>query len=337
MFARWDPDVFVDLHTTNGSYHGYALTYAPSLTPAALLGPLTRDTLLPELRRRVRARHGLETFDYGNFSLVYGADVTPDTAKQGWFSYDHRPRFGTNYYGLRGRVAVLSEAYSHDPFERRVRATYAFVRELLSLVAESPARRPAGPGARAVAVRAELTRTPDVGPVIAEDLARTGDSSLTQPGVPRGLRRTGRFRTVRIPVHDRFTPTLVRPLPAAYLLGAADTAAVRLLRLHGVRVERTTAAAPATLRVFVVDSVVRAARAFQGHNETRLVGRWAERAGRVEAGSYVVPAAQPLAPLAAYLLEPESDDGLATWNVFDPALRPGAEFPVRQALGALPF
>src|SRR6185369_8083096 len=31
VFARWDPLVFVDLHTTNGSYHGYQLTYSPSL------------------------------------------------------------------------------------------------------------------------------------------------------------------------------------------------------------------------------------------------------------------------------------------------------------------
>src|SRR5262249_20969597 len=38
MFARWNPDFFVDLHTTDGSYHGYALTYAPSLNPAGDLG-----------------------------------------------------------------------------------------------------------------------------------------------------------------------------------------------------------------------------------------------------------------------------------------------------------
>ncbi|MGH7634981.1 MAG: M14 family zinc carboxypeptidase, partial [Gemmatimonadaceae bacterium] len=56
-FERWDPDVFVDLHTTDGSFHGYALTYAPSLTPASLsAGAYTRDSLLPELRRRMKAR-----------------------------------------------------------------------------------------------------------------------------------------------------------------------------------------------------------------------------------------------------------------------------------------
>ncbi|HET7457055.1 MAG TPA: M14 family metallopeptidase, partial [Gemmatimonadaceae bacterium] len=136
MFEAWDPDVFVDLHTTDGSYHGYALTYSPSLNPAAPLGAFTRDTLLPELRRRVRARRGFETFDYGNFDSVYEEKDITDSVKQGWYTYDHRPRFGTNYYGLRDRVSVLSEAFSHDPFERRVKSTYAFVAELLSLVAE---------------------------------------------------------------------------------------------------------------------------------------------------------------------------------------------------------
>jgi hypothetical protein len=32
---KWDPHVLVDLHTTNGSYHGYHLTYSPILNPNA--------------------------------------------------------------------------------------------------------------------------------------------------------------------------------------------------------------------------------------------------------------------------------------------------------------
>jgi hypothetical protein len=31
---------------------------------------------------------------------------------------------------------------------------------------------------------------------------------------------------------------------------------------------------------------------------------------------------------ALYMLDPESDDGLATWNVFDRELAPGSFFPV---------
>src|SRR5687768_7053712 len=129
MFNAWNPDVFVDLHTTNGSYHGYALTYASPLNPASPMGAYTRDSIMPALQARMQSRHKFPTFDYGDF-------ISADTLSKGWVTFDSRPRFGTNYYGLRGKIAILSEAYSHDPFEKRVKSTYAFVKETLSLVAE---------------------------------------------------------------------------------------------------------------------------------------------------------------------------------------------------------
>ncbi len=336
LFARWDPDAFVDLHTTDGSYHGYALTWSPSLHPSAPRRAFNQDTLLPLVQRRVAERRGVRTFPYGNFSLAYGADVTTDTARQGWFTYDHRPRFGTNYYGVRGRLAVLGEAYSHDPFGRRVRATYAFVRELLSAIAEagpraSAAAPPPAPGAVA-ALAARLTTRPDTLPVISEDLARAPDSARTEPGVPVGLRRTGRFRTLRLPVHDRFEATRTGRIPAggwafdAAAPGAAG--AVALLQRHGVRVTRLEAPRSADAEVYRADSVVVAPQPFQGHREVRLAGAWRREARPLAAGSFVVPADQPLALLALLLLDPESDDGLVTWNVWDAALRPGADFPV---------
>lgn len=343
-FNAWDPDIFVDLHTTDGSYHGYALTYSPSLNPAALFGGrYARDSLLPELRRRMQERHGFAVFDYGNFDSVYEERDLTDTVKSGWYTYDARPRFGTNYYGLRGRIAILSEAYSHDPFERRVRSTYAFVREILSLAAErSAAIRALGTradssvvawggnpaAAPALPLRSELTTHPRREDVIFERLVRTGDSSRTQPGVPRGLRRTGRFITQPMPVYDRFQPTLERKLPYGYVIDAADTAAVSRLRLHGVRVERLDAEWTTTVDAFIIDSVVRAERPFQGHHEVRLAGRWSTAPRTIPSGSWLVPARQPLGVVAFYLLEPESDDGLETWNVFDGRLAPGREFPV---------
>jgi hypothetical protein len=333
-FNRWDPDVLVDLHATNGSYHGYALTYSPSLSPAAgEAARFTREALLPELRRRMRERHGYETFDYGNFSRQYGADVTPDTTREGWFTFDHRPRFGTNYYGLRGRVSILSEAYSHDPFERRVASTYAFVREILSLAAE---RAAALERLRGVApldalqgrlpLRAELTRTPAVGEVVMELLAADPDSTPAEPGVRRGIRRTGEYRTLRIPVHDRFDATLTRTAPAAYAIPAGDTAVVRLLHEHGVRVERIATASSLPVQVFSIGRVDRAERAFQGYHEVLLEGRWTDARRTLPAGSFLVPMDQRLAVVAAYLLEPESADGIAAWSV------PAADAPARRFL-----
>jgi hypothetical protein len=49
---------------------------------------------------------------------------------------------------------------------------------------------------------------------------------------------------------------------------------------------------------------------------------------QIAAGTRVVRTAQPLGQLAAYLLEPQSEDGLATWNFFDAGLAEGKEFPV---------
>jgi len=346
MFSRWDPDVFVDLHTTDGSFHGYALTYSPSLSPAAVFGGVyARDSLLPVLRERMRVRNGFEVFDYGNFVSDGRGLVADTTVAEGWETYDARPRFGTNYYGIRGRIAILSEAYSHDPLERRIGSTYAFVKEILSLVGEKgaairslSARADSQPLAwgrspdslQMVPVRSEIIATPRMSFVIKEDVEKTGDSSFTQPGVPRGERRTGRFRSIRMPVYDRFSSALDRMPPAAYVIAPEDTAVVTLLRLHGIRVDRSDTLWTARGESFVIDSIVTAQRPFQGHHEVRLKGHWERGLQTLPSKSFVVSTAQPRGALIVYLLEPESDDGFATWNLFDNRLQKGGRFPVKR-------
>jgi len=344
MFNAWDPDVFVDLHTTDGSFHGYALTYSPSLSPAAVFGGVyARDSLLPLLRERVRTRDGFEIFDYGNFISDEPGLVRDTTVHEAWATYDSRPRFGTNYYGIRGRIAILSEAFSHDSLARRIASTRAFVSEILSLVAEKgvairslSARADSLPLAwgrspdslQMVAIRSEIVATPRMMDVLKEDLEKTADSSLTQPGVPRGERRTGRVHTVRMPVYDRFISTLDRTPPAAYVVAPQDTGVVRLLRLHGIRVDRSDSAWTARGEGYVIDSIITSPRQFQGHHEIRLMGRWQRGIQSLAPRSFIVSTAQPLGALAVYLLEPESDDGFTTWNLFDRDLKKGGRFPV---------
>jgi len=344
MFNTWDPDVFVDLHTTDGSFHGYALTYSPSLNPAAVFGGIyARDSLLPVLRERMRTRDGFEVFDYGNFISDERGLIADSSVREGWATYDSRPRFGTNYYGVRGRIGILSEAYSHDSLARRIASTYAFVKEILSLAAEKgqairslSARADSQPLAwgrapdsvQMVAVRSQLIANPPSVDVIKEDLIKTGDSSRTQPGVPRGERRSGVFKTTRMPVYDRFTSTLDRLPPAAYVIAPQDTAVVTLLRLHGVRVERSDSSWTARGETFTIDSIITAPRPFQGHHEVRLKGTWQRGLQSLPPRSFIVSTAQPRGALIVYLLEPESDDGFTTWNLFDADLKKGGRFPV---------
>jgi murein tripeptide amidase MpaA len=339
MFDKWDPDVYVDLHTTDGSFHGFALTYSPSLNPASyapgFAGGLTRDTILPEIRARMHSR-GFEVFDYGNFGREDGKAQLTDTVKDGWYTYEHTPRYGTNYYGIRGRVSILSEAFSHDPLKRRVASTYAFVQEILSAAARHSAQleqiRSTAENVQEanVPIRSRMTTKPFDVPSPFEVLTRTGDSTRTQAGVPNGIKRTGRFITQVMPVYDRFEPTLEVTHPDAYLV-PNDAKIVALLKLHGLTVEPfSPSGTNSRISVFTVDSVITAARAFQGHKETRVTGTWSTPAARdIAAGGYVVVSASGrFGPLAAYLLEPESDDGLVDWNFFDTSLATGKPFPV---------
>jgi hypothetical protein len=343
-FDKWDPDVFVDLHTTDGSFHGYALTYAPSLNPGSLrAGDYTRDSLLPELRRRMEARDGFAVFDYGNFDTQYEERDISDTVKSGWYSYDHRPRFGTNYFGLRQRVSILSEAYSHDPFERRVKSTYAFVKEILSLVAERGKRineieqdadsmLARGDTGVRIPIRSEITNHPDTIPVTFEVMSHTGDSSRTQPGVPRGFRRTGKFLTRPMPVFVRFDATATRRIPKAWVIPAVDTAVVAMLRLHGIEVEHLPDGVDGPMSEFAIDSVQSNPKEFQKHHETQVFGHWRTGSVRITGDMWIVRGNQRHAVVAMYLLDPESDDGLATWNVFDREIAAGGTYPVRRLL-----
>lgn len=367
MFNAWDPDLFVDLHTTNGSFHGYALTYSPSLHPAAGIvggtfgGAFVRDSMLPVLRQRMRTREKFEVFDYGNFSGDEGPAARGEP--RNWSTYEHKPRYGTNYFGLRGRLSILSEAYSHDPFQRRVKSTEAFVRQLLSLTAErakavlalargSDAALAAGK-VKEVPIRAVMTKKPSMQVVIEEPLdtlpeaketlraqaaaaggrggrgGRGGGAPcawpLSEPGVRCGFKRSGKFINTKMPVKDRFDATLSVALPVAYLFPnilGADSVLSRL-RMHGIVVEQVTEATTVGAELFAIDSLIKGAAPFQGHSEVRLEGRWLPVPQlKLAAASYVVRTSQPLSVLAAMLLEPQSDDGLATWNFFDAELQP---------------
>ena len=50
----------------------------------------------------------------------------------------------------------------------------------------------------------------------------------------------------------------------------------------------------------------------------------------------MVSTTQPLDVLAAYLLEPDSEDGVVTWNFLDADIVAGASYPIRRLRSPLP-
>jgi dipeptidyl aminopeptidase/acylaminoacyl peptidase len=105
---------------------------------------------------------------------------------------------------------------------------------------------------------------------------------------------------------------------------------VATLQRHGLEVQELREDIELDLEVYRVESIEKSPRRFEGHHavELRVTSRQAAR--MVPAGTLMVKTAQPLGTLAVYLLEPRSDDGLATWNAFDSELKPGEDYPVQR-------
>lgn len=329
MITAYDPHVLIDLHTTNGTYHAYHLTYAPPLHPntPAEVDRILRGEWLPQVTQSVRRDHGWLMYYYGN---VPSADDGNADVPRGWYSYDHRPRFGTQYAGLRNRFGILSEAYAYLTFEERVRVTKDFVDATL-LWARANASR----------IR-QVTEAADRDDVRGRPLAltarmrQTGETAILmgevmeEPSPVDGhlmLRRRDVVREERMPEWQAFEPVETETAPAAYLLApGADSVAARL-RMHGIRVVPADAGAR-EIEVFRVDSTRVAERAFQGHRERRTWGRWERTTREIAPGTLLIPMDQPLARLAFTLLEPRSDDGFVNWNLLDAWMDAGRELPI---------
>src|SRR5262245_34763951 len=68
LWVDYDPHVGIDLHTSNGSSHAYYLTYSPPLNPntSDAIMTIEKDEWLPFITKNIKAKHGWDTFYYGN-------------------------------------------------------------------------------------------------------------------------------------------------------------------------------------------------------------------------------------------------------------------------------
>ena len=328
MLNLYDPHVGVDLHTTNGTRHAYHLTYSPPLHPntPASIDSFLRGQWLPEVTARIKEKHGWDYYYYGNVQRG-------DDGAQGWYTFDHRPRFNNSYLGLRNRMAILSEAFAYATFEDRVKATLWFVEEILDFAQQhatvvrrtvEEADRVSVVG-RPLALRADFARSPEVtilmGEVEEERNPFSGDVML---------RRRNVSTPTRMVEYGSFRATESAPAPEAYYVLPEAADVIERLEAHGLTVVRYADARRVSAESFVVDSTVVAAREFQGHRERTVWGRWAPVTTSLPAGTAWVSVDQPLGRLAFTLLEPRSDDGFTAWGFLDRQIEAGS-FPVLRA------
>ena len=326
LLNDYDPQVSIDLHTTNGTLHAYYLTYAPPLNPATdpSLIELLRGDWLSSVTRRIKEEHGWSYYYYGNIDRA--------GQEQRWASFDHRPRFNNNYIGLRNRIAILSEAYAYATFADRIKATSRFLDELLAYshrrardirkIIDTADRRKLI-GSR-LPLRAELERSADaveilLGEVVEEKHPKDGHIMH---------RRADVVRPERIPEYGTFRGTETERVPSAYFVPSSLADAIDRLRAHGIRMTEIRADTTEKVEEFAIESSELAEKPFQNHRERTVTGKWTAAERRIPAGTLRVDMTQPLARLAFYLIEPRSDDGLVNWNLVDEALKDAKVYPI---------
>jgi len=323
LLNEYDPHVMIDLHTTNGSRHAYHLTYETPNNPA-VDGATRREarTWLAQVAQAVKARDGWDIRSYGNAS-----GQAPDRA---WTTVEDLPRYTHNYWGLRNRFGILSETYSYLPFAERIVTNRRFLEEVLGYAHANAARL------RDVAASADATSLVGQRLSLRSRIARGAEKieilmgDVIEDVNPYSGRVMHRRADVRKPEpmwdETTFVSTDSERVPSAYIVPAEEKAVLERLRAHGVRVEAIPAGATMPVEEFRISRTTVTPRAFENHQERTVEGEWAPAEHDV-GGAFRVPMAQPLARLAFYLLEPRSNDGLATWNVVDAAIA-ASRYPV---------
>ena len=324
VYNAWDPDVVFDLHTTNGTRHGYDLTFSPPLHPNThpLVRGYAQDVLLPRVRATL-LQSGMKTFPYGNSGPRDGATA--------WSTFSPEGRYVTNYGGLRNRVTILSEAMSYAPFKERVESTYKFVMACLEEIA-ADADRVVAQSRQADADMATWAGQNRSFGVRFELVSRGEEDVLLEKAPTEGEdRRIGKItetETAKMQVFDRFKATRTAPMPAAYIIPPREKAVLELLLLQGVAVERLSEDWTGDAAGFIISEVDQAEREFQGHRMIRLEGEFQIAEFEFPSGHYIVRTGQPLGMLIFYLLEPESLDGVVAWEVLRQKPPVNGVFPI---------
>lgn len=323
VLMRWDPVLTVDCHTTDGSYHEEPVTYSWPLCPNGdpSIIAYMRDRMMPAVDATLEKK-------YGVLSVPYGDPVDFRDMEKGWRTFGHQPRYMTNYIGLRNRLSILDENYNYADFKTRVNGNYNLLKSILDycqahgeemarLVAEADRRtveRGAAPkGTDTFGLDIDVRALPDKISVRGYEM-----EVIPREGSPYPqLKRTDRKRTYVMPYLADFFPKRSVRLPHAYLIAVFDDDVLANLKRHGLAVARLTEPATLEVEAFRIKEIKGAERLYQGHRMNTVTGEYAVERKEFPAGTLVVRTAQPLGNLAAYLLEPESDDGLLVWNAFD--------------------
>ncbi|MFZ4621861.1 MAG: M14 family metallopeptidase [Bacteroidota bacterium] len=335
MLNEYDPQVTVDLHTTNGSFHGYHITYSYALNPVIEPGldEYSRNVFFPKVEEKVKAQK-FRTHRYGDY-----LEKTP-AGKPGFFFWATEPRFNSNYVGFRNRIGILSEAYSYITFQQRIAATKALVISILDVanantiaikevIAKADEQSKNIVQMDSMAVSAEVIESDS-----AHQLLLAAVKEIRNPYSNEIMYLMNEDSLKTITTTEFYNTRAVKKakIPNRYIIPDSLTEVIKLLQEHGIILTRITDAKSMNVQRFAIKQNKQGEREYQKHKMRVLEGTFETAQMQFSAGTYSVEMNQPLSRLVFYLLEPESEDGMVTWNVVDKYFGDGKYYPIYKVI-----
>jgi murein tripeptide amidase MpaA len=340
LFTAWLPDLYVDIHVTDGMDFQYDVTYAvetgPNIEP--FVGAWVKEHLLPQLLPRVEAA-GHKIFEY----------VSPreeDTLTKGFEFGATGPRLSNGYAAVQNRPGLLIETHALKPYRTRVEAAYEVVKATLEAVCLSLS------GLRSAVRQADAATTykgsyysegkglPLTFGVGRDSVMRTflGYASRTERSeISGGQRRiyTGEPVAIKAPL---FNTSVVRDsvtIPLAYLVPQEWSFIPDIMRLHGVSMERLTRADTLEVESYRFHDVKFSAVPYEGRHRVHFVAEKIVGRRAYPRGTVVIRTNQRAAKVAMHLLEPRSPDSFVAWGFFSAIFeqKEGAEAYVMEEIG----
>jgi len=326
LFHAWNPDFHIDNHVTDGADFQYDVTWdmARNQDLAEPAGAWVRDQFVPELDRRMEAD--------GHMVAPYGALRNSGGLRE-FFMEVFSPRYSHLYSAVLNRPSLLVETHSLKTAKTRAWAHYDINRHAIEIILKDPEalRRAVREADRAMASRGGDRAAPPVyldgkvsansHPLVYHSL-KNGPfkSEVTGNTVNRYLAEKDDIQTV---IHDQIDTTVEARMPLGYLIPAAWTSVVDLLKLHGVEMERTSKPIDADFETYRFANIKFASSSNEGHVAVNFEARPVTERITVTAGSWWVPLKQRRARLIFAMLEPQAPDSLARWGLMNSVFETG--------------
>jgi murein tripeptide amidase MpaA len=317
VFTTWWPDLTIDCHVTDGADYRYDVTYSFDSgfnTPPGVaywIETAVNQHVVPSLSAS------------GHLPSSYIAlkDDTDPAAGLQSFGISP-PRFSTGYTVLQNRPSFLIETHMLKNYRTRVLATYDTLRAWLEEVNRDPeSLRRAVREADAAAARPgkvplvfrpaqQLSKVQFKGVEYRRELSEiSGAVRIIYGGKPMDL---------EVEQSEGMDPVVSVDKPLAYIVPPQWTEVIEVLKAHGLKLQRLTAPATASVDMYRLTDPNWAAAPFEGrHSVTFKTELIRGRKWTFPSGSIVVPTDQRSSTVAVKLLDPQGSDSLVSWGFFD--------------------